>query len=450
MFDSVFIANRGEIALRIIRTLRELGIRSVIGYSTEDKDSIPVLLADETVCIGPAELSKSYLNMGNIISAALVTHCDAIHPGVGFLAENFRFAEEVMDKGLVFIGPRPDTLKELGDKIMARQMATELGIPVTPGSEGSVDSLDEALEVVREIGFPLILKASAGGGGKGIRVVRNEGELSRLFSLVKQEAKSAFGNGAIFIETFVERPRHIEVQIVADTKGNIVVLGERDCTIQRNHQKLLEESPATILSDDTKSRMERDAVKLFRHLGYIGVGTVEFLYSDGEYYFMEVNARVQVEHPVTEEVTGVDIIALQILASSGEDIRNYMESLGYDISNGIVDATKYSIECRINAYTPGRIEHYVQPGGYGVRVDTHIFSGYRVSPYYDSMLAKVIVSGISREEAIKRMKRALTDFSLEGIETNLALLKGIVENPDFEKNSYDTGFVSAIEGDLRE
>ncbi len=445
MFSSVFIPNRGEIAVRIIRTLRELGIESVVGYSTEDRNSLPVMLADRSVCIGPPESVKSYLNVGNIISAALISHCEAIHPGVGFLAESHSFATSVVKNGLIFIGPKPETLKELGNKIMARQIAMELGIPLTPGSEGSVDSLDEAVEVANEIGYPILLKAAAGGGGKGIRVVREERELPKLFSLVKKEAESAFGEGAIFVETFVKNPRHVEVQLLADRHGNIFVFGERDCTIQKNHQKVVEESPAVVLPPDIRIEMERDAKRLFERIGYIGAGTVEFLYSEGNYYFMEVNARIQVEHPVTEVVEGVDLIALQVLAAMGEDLNKYLGGdkgrLRREKGEGL-----HCIECRINALTPGKITHYVQPGGYGVRVDTHIFCGYEVSPYYDSMLAKLIVYGESRGEAITRMKRALLDLRIDGVKTNIPLLIEIVSSNKFLKNDYSTDFISYIEG----
>ncbi len=444
MFSSVFIANRGEIAVRIIRTLRELGIESVVGYSTEDKNSLPVMLADRSVCIGPPESGKSYLNERNIISAALTSHCEAIHPGVGFLAESHSFATSVVKNGLIFIGPKPETLKDLGNKIMARQMAVELGIPLTPGSEGSVDSLDEAMEVANEIGYPILLKAAAGGGGKGIRIVNKQEDLAALFSLVKKEAESAFGESAIFIETFVKNPRHVEVQLVADRYGNVFIFGERDCTIQRNHQKVIEESPAIVLPDRIKLRMEEDAKKLFERIGYVGAGTVEFLYADGNYYFMEVNARIQVEHPVTEVVEGVDLVALQVLVAMGENLEKYLGSERSKPGNWSGRGV-HCIECRINALTPGKITHYVQPGGYGVRVDTHIFSGYEVSPYYDSMLAKLIVYGGSREEAINRMKRALIDLKVEGIKTNLPLLIEIVSNDKFLKNDYSTDFISSIE-----
>ena len=439
MISSVFIANRGEIAVRIIRTLRELGIESVVGYSTEDRNSLPVMLADRSVCIGPPESTRSYLNEDNIISAALINHCEAIHPGVGFLAESHSFAMKVVENGLVFIGPKPRTLKELGNKIMARQIAMELGVPLTPGSEGSVDSLDEAMVVANEIGYPILLKAAAGGGGKGIRVVREEKELPELFSLVKKEAESAFGESAVFVETFVKNPRHVEVQLVADQHGNIFVFGERDCTIQKNHQKVIEESPAVVLPEEIKRKMENDAVNLFKGIGYVGAGTVEFLYSNGNYYFMEVNARIQVEHPVTEVVEGIDLVELQILAARGDDLKERIEK-----KNSRENI--HCIECRINALTPGKITHYVQPGGYGVRVDTHIFSGYEVPPYYDSMLAKLIVYGSSRERAITRMRRALMDLRIEGVKTNISLLMEIISNNKFLKNEYSTDFISYIEG----
>ncbi len=431
MIDSLFIANRGEIAVRIIRTARELGIRTVVGYSTEDANSLGVKLADDTVCLGPAEAIASYMNVRNIIAGALLKGCQAVHPGVGFLAENDDFAERVIENGLIFIGPRPETLRALGNKIRARQLATELSIPIIPGSEGSIDTLDEAIEVGREIGYPILLKASAGGGGKGIRIVRREEELKEAMQFVSKEAMAAFGDGTLFVERFLENPRHVEVQLVADEKGNVLVFGERDCTIQINHQKIVEEQPATCIEREVKKRIEADAVKLLKELHFVGAGTVEFLYSDNEYYFMEVNPRIQVEHPVTEMVVDKDLIALQIMAAGGKNLSEIFPSDGEELME-----KRYALECRVNALKPGQITEFIAPGGFGVRVDTHIYPGYFVSPYYDALLLKLITFAESRGKVIERMKRALEETFIGGIETNMELLKKIITNSEFRSNSY--------------
>jgi acetyl-CoA carboxylase biotin carboxylase subunit len=435
MIHSLLIANRGEIALRVIRTCREMGIRTVIAHSQADVDSLPVRMADERVCVGPAPARDSYLNVRNLVTAAVLSGCDALHPGVGFLAENSGFAREVLEAGLIWVGPDPQVIDLLGDKIRAKQSAQELSIPVIPGSEGSVENLEEALEAASKIGYPVIVKAAAGGGGKGMRIVRDKSELSDVLKIAAHEAERAFSDGTLYMEKYLEDPRHVEIQIVADNRGNVVHLGERDCTVQQNHQKLIEESPSPAVSPELRARMGEDAVRLLRGLGYTGAGTVEFLVKDGAHYFMEVNARVQVEHPVSEMVTGIDIIRQQLLSAGGEEI---------EVTQQDVELGSYAVECRINAKSAGRVSLFIPPGGYGVRVDTFLYTGYLVPPYYDHLVAKLIVTGKNRAEGISRMARALGEFTIEGIATNIATQSRIVSHPKFKKGAYGTGLLSEI------
>ncbi|HVO38763.1 MAG TPA: acetyl-CoA carboxylase biotin carboxylase subunit [Spirochaetia bacterium] len=441
MIESLLIANRGEIAVRVIRACREMGIRSVIAYSLADRDSLPVRMADERVCVGPPPARDSYLNVRNLVTAAVLSRCDALHPGVGFLAENASFAREVKDAGLIFIGPDPEVIELLGDKIRAKHSAREQGIPVIPGSEGSVSNAGEALASAKKLGFPVIVKAAAGGGGKGMRIVRTGDELAAVLSLASHEAEKAFSDGTVYLERYLENPRHVEIQIIADRKGNVVHLGERDCTVQQNHQKLIEESPSPAVSSDLRGRMGEDAVRLLRSLGYSGAGTVEFLVKDGKHYFMEVNARVQVEHPVSEMVTGVDIIRQQILSASDEAL----EFRQQDVRLGA-----YAVECRINARSAGRITRFLVPGGFGVRMDTFLYTGYSVPPWYDHLLGKLIVSARTRPEGLRRMESALAELVIEGIATNIETQRKIVAHPTFRKGDYGTEFIGEMlkEGDL--
>lgn len=433
MIRALLIANRGEIAVRVIRTCREMGIRSVIAYSEPDRDTLPVRMADERVCVGPAPASASYLNVRNLVTAAVLSHCEAVHPGVGFLAENAGFAREVIEAGLEFVGPDPEVIELLGDKIRAKQSAARLGIPVIPGTGGSVKEPAEALEAARAIGFPVIVKAAAGGGGKGMRIVRGPDELADVLAIAASEAERSFADGTLYLEQYLENPRHVEVQIVADKKGAVVHLGERDCTVQQNHQKLIEESPSPVVDPEMRQRLGGDAVRLLRGLGYTGAGTVEFLVKDGRHYFMEVNARVQVEHPVSEMVTGVDIVRQQILAASGEPL---------DVRQEEVVIRSHAMECRINARSSGKVTSFIAPGGFGVRVDTYLHGGAVVSPYYDHLVAKLIVAGRERAECLVRMARALDELTIEGIATNLAMQRSIVRHPLFRKGAYGTGFLA--------
>jgi acetyl-CoA carboxylase, biotin carboxylase subunit len=435
MIQSLLIANRGEIAVRIIRTCREMGIRTVVAYSQADRDSLPVRMADDRVCVGPAPARDSYLNVRNLVTAGVLSGCDALHPGVGFLAENAAFAREVKDAGLIFVGPEPEVIELLGDKIRAKRSAQDLGIPVIPGSAGSVTDVEEAVAAASEIGFPMIVKAAAGGGGKGMRVVRSEGELAEVLAIASQEAEKAFSDGTVYLESYMENPRHVEIQIVADGMGNVVHLGDRDCTVQQNHQKLIEESPSPAVTTELRGRMGEDAVRLLSGLGYTGAGTVEFLVKDGKHYFMEVNARVQVEHPVSEMVTGLDIIRQQILAASGESLEIRQE----DVRLG-----GYAVECRINARSAGRVTQFQSPGGFGVRMDTFLYSGYIVPPWYDHLVAKLIVTGRTRQEGLRRMERALAELVVEGIATNIESQKKIIVHPTFREGNYGTGFLAEM------
>ncbi len=440
MFKKVLIANRGEIALRIINACRELGIKTVAVYSEADKDSLHVKFADECICIGPAQSYKSYLHIPSIIAAAEITGADAIHPGYGFLAENAQFAEVCKSCGITFIGPEPEHIRLMGDKAVARQTVMKKNVPVVPGSEGGLSDIKELKSLASEIGYPVILKASAGGGGKGMRIVWSEEELQTQFETAKNEAFSAFGNDEIYLEKYIVNPRHIEIQIVADKFGNVVHFGERECSIQRNHQKIIEEAPSTILTSELRKAMGQAAKKVASAIGYSNVGTVEFLLdNDNNFYFMEMNTRIQVEHTVTEGVTDTDLVKLQIELAAGEKLK---------LKQKDIKISGHAIECRVNAEdpktfmpSPGKIEAFHTPGGPGIRIDTAAYAGYTVPPYYDSMIAKVIAHGRSREEAIARMKRALEMFLIEGIKTNIPLHLKILEDELFVKGEINTHFM---------
>jgi acetyl-CoA carboxylase, biotin carboxylase subunit len=435
MIQSLLIANRGEIAVRIIRTCREMCIRSVIAYSQADRESLPVRMADDRVCIGPPPARDSYLNVRNLVTAGVLSGCDALHPGVGFLAENAAFAREVRDAGLLFVGPDPDVIDLLGDKIRAKRSAQDLGIPVIPGSSGSVANANDAVRAAEKIGYPVIVKAAAGGGGKGMRIVRGAGELADILAIASQEAEKAFSDGTMYLEKYLENPRHVEIQIVADRTGNVVHLGERDCTVQQNHQKLVEESPSPVVTAALRDKMGEDAVRLLRGVGYTGAGTVEFLVKDGTHYFMEVNARVQVEHPVSELVTGIDIIRQQLFAASDESLEIRQEN---------VRLTGYAVECRINARSAGKVTQFISPGGFGVRMDTFLYPGCTVPPWYDHLVGKLLCTGRTRAEGLRRMEGALSELVIEGIMTNVESQKKIIAHPVFRAGTYGTGFL----GDL--
>ena len=429
MIKSVFIANRGEIALRIIRAAKDLHISTVLGYSTADKDSLAYRMADKKVCIGGPKSSESYLHISNIISAALASNCDAIHPGVGFLSENADFAELVTSSGLIFIGPAAATIRLLGDKISSRNVALEAGLPITPGSTKPIIDVQDAKNIAKELGYPIMLKASSGGGGRGIRIIRNEKELPHALEVSKTEAMSFFGDDAIHIEKYLDHPRHVEVQLMGDGKGGALHLGERDCSVQHNHQKLIEESPSTVITPSMRKKMGEDALRLCSHLHYKGAGTVEFLVQDNEYYFMEVNARVQVEHPVSEIINFVDIIKEQFLIASGEEM---------SITSSLTSVQSHAIEVRINATQAGIIKELHLPTGPWVRVDTHIFRGYSVSPYYDALLAKIITHAPERQECIDIMLRALDELQIEGIETNKNEQIKILTSKQFRSGAFNT------------
>jgi acetyl-CoA carboxylase biotin carboxylase subunit len=435
MFSKVLIANRGEIALRIHRACREMGIKTVAVHSTTDHDAMHVRLADESVCIGPAPAKDSYLNKAAIIAAATITNADAIHPGYGFLSENADFAQMVEEHGITFIGPSPDHIRMMGDKITAKQAALSVGIPCVPGSAGGIDSEEHALEEAARIGYPVLIKATAGGGGKGMKHAGSPEELKEAFRLARSEAKAAFGNPDVYMEKYLQKPRHIEMQVLADSHGNVVHLGERDCSLQRRHQKVLEEAPSPILSPEARARIGRITADAIKKLGYRNAGTIEFLYENGEFYFIEMNTRLQVEHPVTEAITGIDIVREQIRIAAGEP-------LGYGQED--VRFKGHAIECRINAEdpqtfapSPGKVVNYHAPGGLGVRVDSGLYSGYKVPPNYDSMVAKLIVYGTSREECLMRARRALGEFVIEGIKTTIPLHMRLVQAEDFIKGDYD-------------
>ena len=435
MVKSILVANRGEIAVRVVRACKEMGLRSVAVYSEADRDAIYVEMADEAICIGPPDSKKSYLNMDNIISAAVLSGCDAVHPGVGFLAENSKFAKKVLDSGLEFIGPSPEVIDFLGDKVKAKQSALGAGIPVIPGSEGSVEDLQTAVKNIEEIGLPVIIKAAAGGGGKGMRIVEKVEDLESALKIAAHEAETSFSDGTVYIEKYIQKPRHVEVQIMADSHGNVVHLGERDCSVQRNHQKLVEESPSPGVSSEMRKRMCEDAVRLFKKLKYKGAGTIEFLVDGDKYYFMEVNARVQVEHPVSEMVAGVDIIKEQILTCSGAKLA---------FSQDDIQIRGWAIECRINAATPGKIRLLHAPGGPGVRIDSFLYPGRTVPPFYDSLVAKIITHGADRDECISRMIRTLDEYVLEGIETNIEMQKKIISSRCFRSGNFGTDALGII------
>jgi len=435
MFEKILIANRGEIALRIHRACREMGIKTVAVHSTADQDAMHVRLADESVCIGPPPARDSYLNKAAIIAAATITNTDAIHPGYGFLSENADFAQMVEEHGITFIGPSSDHIRMMGDKITAKRAAKEAGIPCVPGSDGSVDSEEDALRLAEEIGYPVLIKATAGGGGKGMKSADSKDDLIEAYQMARREAKAAFGNDEVYMEKYLQRPRHIEIQILADSHGNVVHLGERDCSLQRKHQKVLEEAPSPALNADARQRIGAIACNAVRHLGYRNAGTLEFLYENGEFYFIEMNTRLQVEHPITEAITGIDIVREQIRIADGAP-------LGY--TQDEVRFSGHAIECRINAEdpvtfapSPGKIGGFHTPGGLGVRVDSGLYSGYRVPPNYDSMIAKLIVHGNTRNECLMRLRRALGEFVIEGVKTTIPLQNRLVNDPDFINGDYD-------------
>jgi acetyl-CoA carboxylase, biotin carboxylase subunit len=442
MFEKVLIANRGDIALRIHRACREMGIKTVAVHSTADAGAMHVRLADESVCIGPPPSRDSYLNIPAILSAAMVTGADAIHPGVGFLSENAGFAEIVEAHGFTFIGPKPDHIRTMGDKIAAKRAAIELGIPCVPGSEGAVSSADEAAEIARSIGFPVIIKASAGGGGRGMKVALSADELGQAISMAQTEAEAAFGSGEVYIERYLGKPRHIEVQILGDSHGNVVHLGERDCSLQRRHQKILEETPSPALNAESRAEIGGIAASAMRKFGYESLGTIEFLYEDGAFFFIEMNTRLQVEHPITEMVTGIDLVREQIQVASGAALSFDQERVTF---NG------HSIECRINAEdprtfrpSPGRVSDYHAPGGLGVRVDSALYAGYEVPSHYDSLVAKLVVHGASRNECLLRLRRALDEFVIGGIDTTVPLHQELTQVPDFINGDYDIHWLEKV------
>ena len=441
MLKKVLIANRGEIAVRIIRACREMGIRTVAIYSEADKNALHVQLADESICVGPAPSNKSYLNVKAILEAACLTGADSIHPGFGFLSENSNFAKICQETGIKFIGPDYKLIELLGNKSKAKETMKRAGVPVVPGSDGLIYSKEQAVNLAEQIKYPVILKASAGGGGRGIRIAYSKEELEKEYDIVKQEAKVSFNDDSLYLEKFVENPRHVEIQILADEHGNCIHLGERDCSVQRRNQKVLEETPSGILDEDTRKKMGEVAVRAVKEIGYSNAGTIEFLVDKNkDFYFMEMNTRIQVEHPITEMVTGVDIIKEQIKVAGGEELTYKQEDIKFE---------GHSMEVRINAENPdknfmpcpGTITGLHIPGGNGVRVDTAIYSGYTVPPTYDSMLAKLIVHGKNREESIAKMKSAIAEFVVEGITTNIDFLLKILENENFKKNNYDTSFI---------
>ena len=440
MFKKVLIANRGEIALRVIRACRELGIQTVAVYSEADRDSLHVRFADDDVCIGPPAGRESYLKIPRIIAAAEITGADAIHPGYGFLAENAEFSEICTASGITFIGPTAHQIRVMGDKASARKAMADCGVPIVPGTPGPVEDVDEALALAESIGFPVIIKASAGGGGKGMRVAKDADDFARSFNLARSEALSAFGNGDVYVEKYLLKPRHIEFQILGDTHGNCIHLGERDCSVQRRHQKLIEEAPSPAMTPDLRLRMGADAVRGAKAIDYVGAGTIEMLLdTDGSYYFMEMNTRIQVEHPVTEMLTGVDLVQEQIRVASGLPLR----------VTELPMLRGHVIECRVNAEdpmrnfqpSPGKINTFHPPGGPGVRIDSHVYAGYTVPPHYDSLLAKLIVQAPTRAEAVKRMQVALESFIIEGPTTTIPFLAKVMQNATFQSGDFDTKFL---------
>ncbi len=432
--NRILIANRGEIALRILRAAHEMGIETVAVHSTADADAMHVRLANHAVCIGPPPATDSYLNVANIISAAEIAHCDAIHPGYGFLSENAKFAEIVEAHDIVWIGPKPEHIRTMGDKVEAKRTAGKLGLPLVPGSDGAIDNVEQARQVAAEIGYPVLVKAASGGGGRGMKVVPDEGQLESLMSQARNEAKSAFGDDTVYLEKYLGNPRHIEFQIFGDGRGKAVHLGERDCSLQRRHQKVLEEAPSPVISAEERDRMGGIVAKAMADMEYRGAGTIEFLWEDGEFYFIEMNTRLQVEHPVTEMITGIDLVREQIRIASGKDLSCTQDEIRF---------TGHAIECRINAedaYTfapsPGKVTAYHAAGGMHVRVDSGIYAGYSIPPYYDSMIAKLIVYGRSREKCMMRLRRALQEMVIEGVKTSIPLHQELIEQDDIRTGDY--------------
>ena len=446
MFEKILIANRGEIALRVLRACKELGIQTVAVHSTADADAMHVRLADESVCIGPPPARESYLNIPQILAACEITGAEAVHPGYGFLSENARFAEILAAHDVAFIGPSPEHIRMMGDKIAAKQTAVRLGIPVVPGSPGGVNDVESAKTVAAEIGFPVLIKAAAGGGGRGMKVADSADELGEAFSTARAEARAAFGDGSVYIEKYLSKPRHIEIQVLGDGKGEAIHLGERDCSLQRRHQKVWEESPSPAVEDKDRGRIGAIVAKAVGDLGYAGAGTVEFLFQDGEFYFIEMNTRLQVEHPVTEALTDIDLVNEQIRIAAG---------LGLSVKQEDVRFDGHAIECRINAEnpetfvpSPGRITYYHPPGGLGVRVDSAAYQGYRIPPYYDSLIGKLIVHGRTRSECLMRLGRALNEFVVDGIETTIPLFQKLVVDPDITAGKYDIHWLERRLADL--
>ena len=435
MFKKVLIANRGEIALRIHRACKEMGIQTVVVHSTADENAMAVKLADESVCIGPAASKDSYLNIPAILTAAAITNVDAVHPGIGFLSENAEFARMVEEHGFNFIGPTPKHIEQMGDKAVAKKTVKELGLPVIEGSDGIIKDVDEAFDVAKKIGFPVLIKAVAGGGGKGMKVAMTEGEFKDAFKMAGSEAKAAFGNGDVYIEKYLANPRHIDVQVIGDTHGNAIHLGERDCSIQRSHQKVLEEAPSPALDEERRKYIGELSAEVIRKMGYRGVGTIEYLYEDGKFYFLEMNTRLQVEHPITEIITGVDLVREQLQVAAGDPLTFTQDEIKFK---------GWAFECRINAEhhetfipSPGKITKYHPAGGLGVRVDSAIYEGYSIPPYYDSLIGKLIIRGVSRNECLRRLNRALSEFVVEGVNTNIPLHYRIMNEPDFREGDYN-------------
>ncbi len=435
MFDKVLIANRGEIALRVIRACKEMGIATVAVHSTADASSMHVRLADESVCIGPAPAAKSYLNIPSIIAACEITGAQAIHPGYGFLSENARFAEIIQAHGLTFIGPTPEHIRVMGDKISAKQTVKDAGIPVVPGSDGGVATVEEAMAAADEIGFPVLIKAASGGGGRGMKVAKDRESLGEAVMAAQQEALAAFGDGTVYMERYLQKPRHIEIQVIADSHGNVCHLGERDCSLQRRHQKVLEEAPSPALDAAGRAKIGKVVTDAIKAIGYLGVGTIEFLWEDGEFFFIEMNTRLQVEHPVTEAITGIDLVREQIRIAAGLPLSFTQEDVVFE---------GHAIECRINAEnartftpSPGTVSDFHAPGGLGVRLDSHLYTGYAIPPYYDSLIGKLIVHGRDRAECIARTRRCLNEMVVAGIDTTIPLFQDLLQEPDILSGNYD-------------
>ncbi|MDA8625582.1 acetyl-CoA carboxylase biotin carboxylase subunit [Alphaproteobacteria bacterium] len=444
MVSKILIANRGEIALRVIRACRELGIKSVAVHSSADDKAMHVRLADESVCIGPASAAKSYLSIPAIVAACEITGADAVHPGYGFLSENAKFVDILDEHNIGFIGPTAEHIRIMGDKIAAKAKAIELGIPVVPGSDGEVKTVDDALVLGRTMGFPVLVKAASGGGGRGMKIATSEDDLAEAFTTARAEAKAAFGDDAVYIEKYLEKPRHIEIQVACDTHGNAVHLGERDCSLQRRHQKVLEEAPSTVLDDKARAAIGKICTDAMKGLGYRGVGTVEFLYENGAFYFIEMNTRLQVEHPVTEAITGIDLVREQIRVAQGEKLSFTQDDL---------TLSGHAIECRINAEnaetftpSPGTIQTYHAPGGLGVRMDSAVYSGYTIPPHYDSLIGKLIIHADDREACLMRLNRALGEFAIDGVETTIPLFEKLLPNKDFQAADYDIHWLEKFLG----